>query len=68
MSKLIAAAALILLATATFFGMGEGLNRHEVAECLEWQQWADEYQGFYLTEWQKAQCDHYEITIDAPVR
>lgn len=48
--------------------MNEGLKRHETAECLEWQQWANEYSEFYLTEWQDAQCTHYGITIDAPAR
>ena len=68
MNKLITATALIILATATFFVIGEGLNRHEIAECLEWQQWSEEYEGFYLAEWQKEQCDHHGIAIDAPVR
>lgn len=44
------------------------LDRTETATCIKWQEQASEYPGFYLTQWQKQQCDYHGITIEAPVR
>ena len=55
-----------------FFILGwafmSGLEKEERYECYKWQRWSQELRVFYLTPWQKAQCDHYGIKIDAPVR
>jgi uncharacterized alpha/beta hydrolase family protein len=45
-----------------------GVKNEEKVNCHTWQIQAKEYPGFYLTQWQKDQCDHYDITIDAPVK
>lgn len=52
------------LATAVTFG----LNKSELNECQKWQQQAGAIQGFFITQWQKDQCDHYQIEINAPVQ
>lgn len=42
-----------------------GAQRYEQYECGIWQRQAKEFadKGFFLARWQKAQCDHYGITI-----
>jgi len=44
------------------------IERHEIAECKTWKIYSKEYKGFYLTDWQKKQCDNYGIIINAPVK
>lgn len=45
-----------------------GLGRGETVECQQWRSDAKTLPGFYLTQWQKQQCDHYQINIEAPVK
>jgi len=42
------------------------IYKHEIAECLRWQEYAVDYAdaGFYLTTWQEKQCE----TIGYPVK
>ncbi len=61
----------IVLVAVAIVGWGflmiKGADKHERVECLKWQEQAEMYSNFYLTEWQKAQCDYHEIEINAPV-
>lgn len=41
---------------------------HEKNECKKWATDAGKYTGYYITQWQKDQCDAHEIKIGAPVR
>ena len=60
--------ALIVIFSIGFVGMMVyGFNKAERYECLKWQKEAKEYPGYYLTHWQKGQCDARGIEIDAPV-
>jgi len=68
MNKLLITAVVILGAIGSYYALNEGLNRHEITECYQWQQWASEYSEFYLTEWQAQQCEHHGIAVEAPVR
>lgn len=43
-------------------------NQAEQVECYQLQRQSEQYPGFYLTHWQKQQCDRWEVEIDAPVR
>ena len=45
----------------------KGMEKQDQADCIKWQEEAQTFQGYYLTEWQAAQCEHYSITVDAPV-
>ena len=45
-----------------------GLSRSEAVECFKWQRQAEQYPGFYLTEWQARQCAAKSIIISAPVK
>ncbi len=59
------------MAIGLFYGLfhliNAGVKLHEISECLTWEKHAEEYQLFYLTEWQDQQCRHHGIEIDAPV-
>lgn len=45
-----------------------GIDRQEKMECEFWQTEATQYPQYYLTHWQKDQCDHFGVSIEAPVR
>lgn len=38
------------------------------ADCKTWAIQATEYPGFYITQWQKSECDYYSIPVNAPIR
>ena len=40
-----------------------GIEKQEKFECYQWQKQAKEFPGFYLTEWQREQCEHYNIKV-----
>lgn len=63
-------ATLAILATAAVFALalGYGWNKQEIVDCNTWAQQANAYPAFYLTHWQKDQCDAHGITINAPVK
>jgi len=44
-----------------------GTEKQEQYECQKWQTEAKEYadKGYFLADWQKAQCQHYGIEINA---
>lgn len=44
------------------------IEREEKSECVRWQQQAKEIEIFWLTPWQKEQCDTMGIEINAPVK
>lgn len=79
-SRLPAASAILLVTaivlTAFTWGLTTGINRGEQMECKRWQDeakkiapYSDENPGgYYLTKWQKEQCDHWHIEVEAPVR
>lgn len=41
-------------------------TKRAIAECTKWQDMA-QMPNYYQTTWQKAQCDHYDMVIDAPL-
>lgn len=45
-----------------------GLDKNEKVECRKWQKYSVEYPGFYLTQWQKTQCDSHQIFINSPIK
>jgi len=38
--------------------------KRATAECQEWQDQARVFKNYYLTDWQKEQCDYYNIKIE----
>ena len=57
-----------LLVIITMTVMTSAMNRSDNVQCLRWQSDATSYPGYYLTKWQKMQCDAHNIQINAPVR
>lgn len=61
----------VLAATAMFavviFGLNTSLDKSEVVSCLKWEEQAQEYRGFFLTQNQADMCDRKGIHIDAPI-
>jgi len=49
-------------------GINAGIDKDEIRECKKWQEYSAQYQGFYIVQWQKDQCDAHQITINAPVK
>lgn len=54
---------IIGLVTLMAYGIRTGIEKAEKGECYEWQGYAEDYTGFYITDWQEEQCDHYGIEI-----
>lgn len=40
------------------------LDKKEIAECMQWKEYAHDLPSFYLVEWQKAQCEAHGIIIN----
>lgn len=45
--------------------ISSGIEKSERAECIRWQREAHQYDNYYLTPWQYAQCYHHGIIVDA---
>ena len=39
------------------------IELHETGECLQWRKHAQVNTGFYLTEWQEAQCEARGVNV-----
>ena len=64
---------MLLVAALTFWvlypNLVSAIEKEEARECLQWKKWSKEAKEvFYLTSWQKEQCDTRGIKIDAPIR
>ncbi len=74
--KLLAGVSLVLLILSIFFVLSvwssKGLlmklvKKQEVMECLRLKSYSEQFEQFWLTEWQKQMCDSHNIEIVAPV-
>lgn len=45
-----------------------GISLSEYAECENWKDQAQKFPGYYITQWQKQQCDAHQVEIGAPVK
>jgi hypothetical protein len=50
------ALAVFIIGYSLIILIGGAINRGEAYECHKWAEQANAYEGFYYTEWQKAQC------------
>ena len=48
-------------------GIEKAFLIQEENECMQWQEQAKEFPSFYLTTYQKEQCDRHRIDIDARI-
>ena len=52
-----------------FLTLNFAITQQEKKECRDWQkQGGYHLEGFYIPKWAKAQCDHYNIIVDAPIK
>jgi len=42
-------------------------ERVQTVECLKLKQFSEQFDRFWLTQWQKDMCDHQGIQINAPI-
>jgi hypothetical protein len=54
----------ILVLACLGFMIYFGFEKQEKVDCLEWQRQAATYPDFFLTKWQKDQCDAHKIPIE----
>mgnify|MGYP001617176134 CR=1 FL=1 len=67
MKTLMTAIVVLVVGLGAMFIFEYGVEKSEKAECLKFQDQALIYPGFFLTEYQKQQCDRYGIEIDTSV-
>lgn len=53
---------------ASLLLMSWGMDRNERVECNSWKAQSAQFPAFYLTKWQKEQCDTQGIAISAPIK
>lgn len=56
MKKLIIFLAVLALAFIFAGLLNAGLNKRERVQCHKWKRLDNQYEDFYYTDWQKAQC------------
>lgn len=44
------------------------IGQSDAIECQKWAKDAQQYPAYYITSWQKAQCDYWSTPINAPVK
>jgi len=54
----------IVLVLAIGITVEYGIRKAEIRECKIWRQEAKIYDNYYLTDWQREQCQHYNINIE----
>jgi hypothetical protein len=55
--------AIILVGVFVVWGFNYGIQKQEISECMVWQEYAHEFETFYLTKWQSQQCARYNINV-----
>lgn len=56
-----------VVATLTTLLFVYGLDKQEIYECNKWKIESEQYPNYYLTHWQKSQCDFHSIPIEAHI-
>lgn len=67
MNKILAITVSLILIVVLVVAIKTGIDKHEIAECLKLQEYSEEYDTFFLAEWQDEMCKENDILIDAPV-
>ena len=62
-TKIIYALLVVLLIAVSFLLVKRVMELHEVGECIQWREYANRYAGFYLSDWQKEQCEAMGIDV-----
>lgn len=61
--KVLAAAGILAISVLFAWSINTGIEKNEIKECNTWAEQAKTYPKFYLTDWQRQQCDHYNIKV-----
>lgn len=62
--KAVAGIVVILIILFVFTkACAKSIAKAEQLECQKWAEQAKQYPDFYLTSWQKAQCNHHNIEV-----
>lgn len=61
---LIVICALVIIFLGSYFGA----MRVEKQDCYQLKKQSEDFSSFYLTKTDKEMCDHYNISIVAPVK
>ena len=59
---------LVLILVLVIFVLSNSLDKQERNECLIWQHQSEIYEGFFLAQWQKEQCDYHGIEVNAEIK
>lgn len=46
----------------------QALEDQAKGDCYKWQKYAEQYEGFYLTQSQADQCEAVKIQVNAPIQ
>ena len=63
MQNIITYGSILLLFAVAFPFFLAAVDRQAEHECLQWQEQAKEYQDFYLSDWQKKQCESVGVQV-----
>jgi len=63
MDKIITISGVAVLIVLLSFALHIGVNRAERVECEEWHRQAEQFEGYYSTSWQLAQCQHHGLPL-----
>lgn len=44
------------------------VDEKEQGDCQTWATQATQFPEYYITHWQKQQCDRWKVDISAPIR
>lgn len=59
---------LVILIALFVWLFAVAMTKGEIAECMKWQQQANQYPLFFMSDWQKAQCEAHNIIVNAQVK
>lgn len=45
-----------------------GFDKSEIVECKKWQKQAEQYELFYITQYQNQQCLAHNLVVNAPIK
>ena len=61
--KLLSGLVIIGFIVGFVYILNYGVIKNEKHECLVWLQQSKEFEGYYFTDWQLAQCKAHEIDL-----
>lgn len=53
----------LLFISVCYFTINYGVNKHEINECLKWKEEAEKYPDYWLTDYQREQCEYHGIEL-----